>query len=328
MKVSELGEFGLLKRLQALVPGGQGVLVGIGDDAAVVQGSALELATTDSQVEGTHFTLETASPQDLGWKALAVNISDIAAMGGVPRYALVSLSLPPTCEVEWVLGVYRGLLESAKAYQVAIAGGDLHTAPIRAINVSLLGCLQGEAYLSRSASQVGDLIGVTGYLGGAAGGLRMLKQELKFNKEVEAYLRRAHWRPSPRVKEGQELLRLGVRAAIDISDGLMADLGHLCQMSGVGARVVAERVPIHPLLRQAFGAEALALALGGGEDYELLFTCPPSLMERVRESLDITVLGEMTGGETVEVADSKGRSLPLGKAGWEHFAPGNSKPQP
>jgi len=328
MKVSELGEFGLLKRLQALVPDGQGVLVGIGDDAAVVRGSALELATTDSQVEGTHFSLETAPPQDLGWKALAVNISDIAAMGGVPRYALVSLSLPPTCEVDWVLDVYRGLLKAAKAYQVAIVGGDLHTAPIRAINVSLLGCLQGEAYLSRSASRVGDLIGVTSYLGGSAGGLRMLKQGLKFNKEAEAYLRKALWRPSPRVKEGQELLRLGVRAAIDISDGLIADLGHLCQVSGVGAMVVAERAPIHPLLRQAFGAESLALALGGGEDYELLFTCPPPLMGKVRESLEITVLGEMIEGETVNVVDGKGRPLHLRKAGWEHFAAGNSKPQP
>ncbi len=328
MKVSDLGEFGLLERLQTLVPGGQGVLLGIGDDAAVLQGSALELATTDSLVEGTHFNLETASPHDLGWKALAVNISDIAAMGGVPRYALVSLSLPPTCEVDWVLGVYQGLLEGTKAYQVAIVGGDLHTAPLIAINVSLLGCLQGEAYLSRSASRAGDLIGVTGNLGGAAGGLRMLKQGLKFNKEVEAYLRRAHLRPSPRVKEGQELLRLGVRAAIDISDGLIADLGHLCQMSGVGARVVADRVPIHPLLHQAFGAEARELALGGGEDYELLFTCPPPLMEKVRESLDITVLGEMIEGEMVEVVDREGRPLPLRKAGWEHFAPGNNKPQP
>jgi thiamine-monophosphate kinase len=145
---------------------------------------------------------------------------------------------------------------------------------------------------------------------------------------VEAYLRRAHLRPSPRVKEGQELLRLGLRAAIDISDGLIADLGHLCEMSGAGARVAADRVPVHPLLRQAFGAEARELALGGGEDYELLFTCPCRLMEKVRESLNITVLGEMIEGEGVEVVDREGRPLPLRKAGWEHFAPGNNKPQP
>jgi len=328
MKVSELGEFGLLKRLEAMVPKGDGVVVGIGDDAAVLRCSALALATTDSLVQGTHFNLEATSPGDLGWKALAVNLSDIAAMGGAPRYALVSLSLPPTCEVDWVVAVYEGLLEAARAYKVSIVGGDLHTAPLIAINVTLLGSLQGDAYLSRSASRVGDMVAVTGHVGGSAGGLRMLKQGLKFNKEVETYLRRAHLRPSPRVREGQELLRLGVRAAIDVSDGLVADLGHICQMSGLGARVVADSVPVHPLLRQAFGAEARELALGGGEDYELLFTCPPALMETAIKSLGVTVLGEMIEGQGVAVVDMEGRPLPMTKAGWEHFAPGNSKPQP
>ena len=327
MKMSELGEFGLQERLAQIIPTGPGVVVGIGDDAAVFRADGLGLATTDSLVEGSHFSRAWASAEELGWKALAVNLSDIAAMGGVPRYALISLALPPDTEVEWVLELYEGLVEAAQLYQVAIVGGDLHRAPEVSINVTVLGTAQG-AYLLRSAARPGDLVGVTGHLGSSAGGLRMLRQGLSLDAEASAYLRQAHLRPRPRIGEGQALLRLGVKAAIDISDGLVADLGHLCRLSRVRARITTSYLPLHPLLKRAFPGQAIALALTGGEDYELLFTAPHEAMLRARKNLPVTVIGELREGEGVEVVDERGQPFPLEREGWEHFAPGNRQPQP
>lgn len=329
MKVSELGEFGLIEMVAKLtaeagVASARDIVLGIGDDAAAWRADkGLELATTDTLVQGVHFNCPPATWEELGWKALAVNISDIAAMGGSPKYALVTLGLPRDTEVEWVAQLYQGMAEIARQWGVAIVGGDMVRAQEVFITVALTGVAQ--KLMTRSAARLGDQIAVTGYLGASAAGLRMLSDGLVFDEKITSLLRNAHLKPIPRLAEGQTLVRCGVRAAIDISDGLIADLGHICEASRVGAHLWVDRVPIHPMVRAAFGDEALKITLAGGEDYELLFTAPARVVKAVRESLalPVTVIGEVVKGDgEVFLLSQKGRRLPWQRRGWDHFAAG------
>lgn len=301
--------------------------MGIGDDAAVWEASGgLQLATTDTLVQDVHFSFDTAKWEDLGWKVIAVNVSDIGAMGGVPQYALVTLALPPGVLVADIERLYDGILEAAQSYHVAVVGGDMVTAPVVVITVALWGYQEHGSPLTRSAARPGDLIAVTGCLGDSAGGLAVLKGEVCPVAGVASHLRRAHLRPVPRVMEGQTLARLGVKAAIDISDGLVADLGHVCQASKVSAMVHADRVPLSAQLRQVFGPKAIDLALFGGEDYELLFTAPEALIETARSQLycPVTVIGEIVAGEPgkVTLLDTDGNPVSWTRGGWDHFAAG------
>ena len=324
-----MGEFGLIDLLARIAPQGgpeHRMLVGIGDDAAAWRGDeSAVLATTDAMVEGVHFARGTPW-WELGWKALAVNLSDIAAMGGLPGYALVNLSLPGATEVEDVAQLYRGMAELANQFKVAIVGGNITSAPAVMIAITVIGRGLKEGLLRRSAAVPGDRIAVTGYLGSAAVGLRMLKDNLKLAPETVAFLRKAHLQPQPRIPEGQVLVKRGVRAAIDISDGLVADLGHLCAASKVGATVRVNAVPIHPLLKEAFGKDALRLALTGGEDYELLFTASERIVEQVKASLGadcpVTVIGEITEGTGVVLLGEDGKPYHIDNQGWDHFQKG------
>ena len=327
MKVSELGEFGLIQLLSDIALG-EGIdrqlLVDVGDDAAAWRSDASTvLATTDTMVQGVHFTAE-STWEEVGWKAVAINLSDIAAMGGMPQYALVSLSLPGDTEVDDVTQLYQGMAEIAKQFRVAIAGGNLSTAPLPVITVMVIGQASGEGILTRSAATPGDSIAVTGYLGSSAAGLKMLTRGLQFDSQATAFLRRAHLQPQPRIAEGQMLARQGVRAAIDISDGLMADLGHVCKASKVGARIRIDQLPVHPLVRANFPEDALGFAVAGGEDYELLFAAGGEVIERVQRMADcpVTVIGEMVKGEPGEMTliDKEGQPFQWDdKKGWEHF---------
>ena len=334
MKASELGEAGLINLIAGIVnstqdktvPSWQQLFMGIGDDAAAWYGdSSIQLATVDTLRQGVHFTLETMDWPDLGWKALAVNLSDIAAMGGLPRYALVSLALPEETELENVRELYRGIVELARRFGVAIIGGDTDRSPLVDISITVIGSTRGrdQPVLTRSAAKVGDKVAVTGYMGGAAGGLEMLTKHLQFDSKATDSLRQAFRRPYPRVEVGQILVDKGVRAAIDISDGLIADLNHICHKSCVGARIEVERVPIAPAVKANFGARALELALSGGEDYELLFTAGSEIIEQVKASTScpITVIGEIIadGENEVNLVDGHGRPVRLTKTGWEHF---------
>jgi thiamine-monophosphate kinase len=329
MKVSELGEFGLIDLLARIAPQGgpeHRMLVGIGDDAAAWRGDdSTVLATTDAMVEGVHFTRGTPW-WELGWKALAVNLSDIAAMGGMPAYALVDLSLPGDSEVEDVARLYRGMADLANQHKVAIVGGNITSAPVVMIAITVIGRGLKEGLLRRSAAVPGDRIAVTGCLGSAAVGLRMLKDNLKLAPETVAFLRKAHLQPQPRIPEGQALVKRGVRTAIDISDGLVADLGHLCAASKVGATVRVNAVPIHPLVKEAFGKDALRLALTGGEDYELLFTASERIIDDVKASLGadcpVTVIGEIGDGAGVVLLGEDGRPYHIDGHGWDHFQKG------
>jgi thiamine-monophosphate kinase len=333
MKVSELGEFGLIDLLTKMVSGvedkrttsWQELITGIGDDAAAWQGDAVtQLATVDSMIQDVHFSLGSTPWQDLGWKALAVNLSDIAAMGGAPRYALVSLALPEHTEVEDVTALYRGMIELAQSSGVAIIGGDISRAPLVIITITVLGNTGNNHVLTRSAATSGEHVAVTGHLGGAAAGLEMLTRQLQFDTETMNSLRNAFLHPYPRVAEGQLLAAQGVKAAIDISDGLISDLTHICRQSQVGARIEIDRVPIHPAAKASFGDKSLELALSGGEDYELLFTATTEVVNKVKSvtSCPITVIGETTADNVGEVTavDSEDKSFTLGKKGWEHFS--------
>jgi thiamine-monophosphate kinase len=323
MKVSELGEFGLIDLLAKMAAGkDERLLISIGDDAAAWQGDAsIQLSTVDSFIEGVHYPSGMVNWPELGGKALAVNLSDIAAMGGLPRYALVSLALPPQTELDDVTALYTSLLELARKYGVTIVGGDISDAPMVVINVTVLGSSPQKKILTRSTARPGELIAVTGYLGAATAGLEMLTKKLEFEAKVTAHLKQAFFHPTPRLVEGQLLLEQGVKTAIDISDGLLADLGQIGKASQVGARIDANRVPVAPKVKTAFGEKALELALTGGEDYELLFTAKAEVIARIKKaaSCPISAIGEITAGQGVTVVDRRGKPLELGRAGWEHL---------
>ena len=327
MRVSDVGEFGLIKLLSRTL-GQSGtraeLLVGIGDDAAAwTTPESVTLATTDSLVEGIHFPPQTPW-KELGWKALAINLSDIAAMGGLPKYALVALLIPADRQIADMVQLYEGIAEAAEEFNVTVAGGNVSRAPTLSVTIAVIGEGHRSGVLTRSAARPGDMIAVTGHLGASAAGQRMLAEKLQFDAETAQFLRKAHLHPQPRVTEGQLLATVGVRAAIDISDGLVSDMTHICEASHVGAHLNAPKLPIHPLTKAAFKDKALHLALSGGEDYELLFTADTETMKVLQQRTDcpITVIGEVVANESkgITIVDEKGDVLCWDQKGWDHFA--------
>jgi thiamine-monophosphate kinase len=331
MKLCETGEFGLIGLLSELIEKRQvnnsqarkNMAAGIGDDAAAwVNSRRMTLATTDCLVQDVHFRMGQTSWRDLGWKALAVNLSDIAAMGGVPEYALITLGLSENTRVEDVVELYEGVIELANRHGVAIAGGDTTNSATAFISLTVTGSAESNL-LRRSGARPGDLIALTGHTGMSSAGRHLIESKAS-GSENDLPLRQAFLRPVPRVEEGRLILEAGGRAAIDISDGLAADLGHVCRASKVGAVVRTADVPIHPSLKKAFPDRAMDLALGGGEDYELLFTAPNETIEKVkaRSKVPITVIGEITSTHpgAVSLLDAQGNDYPLKKSGWDHFA--------
>ncbi len=342
MLVKDIGEFGLIERLNRMVVGRRAaneslrafpLLVDTGDDTAVWEAGGrpdaetiYELFTTDTMVEGVHFTRQTTPWRELGWKAVASNISDVASMGGLPAYALITLGLPPETAVSHVEEMYRGILEIGEEYGMAVVGGDIVRSPAFFITTALTG-VSWRPPLLRSTARPGDAVAVSGWLGSSAGGLRLLLEGADVPVDGAEFLREAHRRPSPAVQAGQVLSQMGIETAMDVSDGLVDDLGKLCTASGVAALVNASDVPTHPLLRQQFPDGCLALALGGGEDYVLLFTGPPEIVERLVPQLGegsaiigtIVSPNELGGPGRVAVTDSTGRELSLSDGGWDHF---------
>ena len=337
MRLDELGEFGLIERIRGLAAGTDpSLVIGIGDDTAAIRPTPgqLLLATCDSLVEGRHFLRSQITAEQLGRRLAAVNLSDIGSMGGRPRWALVSLSLPPHTEVEFVEGVYRGLVAELARFGAVIAGGNLSGATELLLDLTLLGEAQPDQILRRDGARPGDMILVSGSLGASAAGRAALEAGLR-GPEV-APLIAAHLTPEPRVFAGQAIARSRLASAmLDVSDGLAQDLGHICDASRAGAVVEAARIPISSATRALAGQihlDPLKLALAGGEDYELLLTVP---LARAGE-MAIKVLAE-TGisltpcGRIVPAEDGRslqwpdGRREPLVAPGWQHFgAPGIS----
>ena len=327
----DLGEFGLIERLVARlgVPG-EGVLIGPGDDAAAVRSTATTLATADLLLEGVHFDLAFSSPADVGWKAMAANVSDIAAMGGVPRYALVSLGAPASTPAATLESLYEGLGECARAFGVSVVGGDTVSADVLIVSVALLGDAGPAGNVQRSGGRPGDVVCVTGTVGGAAAGLQLLRAA-NVDPEAVSLLARhpelasAHRRPMPRTREGQAAAAVGATAMIDVSDALAADLGHICDASNLGVELRASSVPVaegvDDVARWA-GLDAVDLALGGGDDYELVIALPAAQLSALSAALAptrVTPIGELGGSERV-VLGADGDRRPLAAAGWEHFS--------
>lgn len=338
MKVRELGEFGLIGRIAGFLPSPpEDVLVGIGDDVAVLRtsGSEVLLATCDAQVENVHFIRDRIEPYQLGRKTVAINVSDIAAMGGTPAWALVSLALPVDLDVGFVDGLYAGMQEQMALAGAAIVGGNLsRTRNELVIDLCLLGRAKPSHILLRKGAREGDLILVTGSLGDSRAGLEIvLRPELGISEGSRRVLVERHLTPQPRLAEGQGLARCGmVHAMVDVSDGLVADIGHICDASGVGAEIHEAELPISAACREAAlaaGGEAAHWALHGGEDYELLFTAAPGDVAEIQRTLEgetgmsCSAVGRIVAGlPEVRIVGAGGEKTAAGSGpgGWDHFA--------
>jgi thiamine-monophosphate kinase len=344
VKISELGEFGLIDRLaQAFAETGRpdSLLIGIGDDTAAWKASGVQLITTDTLIEGTHFSLRYWGWRDLGWNAVAVNASDIGAMGGTPEQALLTLALPPDAAVADLDELAAGLVQAGREYRTAIVGGDIVACDTLMVTLALIGTATTDAdgrplLMTRDGARAGDVIAVTGYLGDSAGGLRLLVDERAAEPEAAEHLKRAHLRHHPPVALGRAAARLGVRSAIDVSDGLLQDLGHVCRASGLGAVVRATGIPMSTALVSAFPGQALALACTGGEDYQLLLMAPGHTIQQVQRVSKgpVSIIGEMVADpeHRVRLLDATGQELslpstPAGRGsasggGWDHLREG------
>ena len=342
MKVSTVGEFALIERIRRTLPRPHEALLGIGDDCAALRPSAGKdlLLTTDLLVEGVDFTPQTMTPFRLGRKAMGVNLSDIAAMGGLPRAALVTLAIPPDEEIEFVDELYRGLLEEGARFGVEVIGGDVSASPALMISVTLTGEVEAGRAVTRSGAKPGERIWVTGRLGAAAAGLaalragcRLLGDQVEIPFDVSDPLREAiggtierHLCPLPRIREGRALAEAGAASAmIDLSDGLASDLVHLCRESGVSATIREDRIPIDQaasVTAQRFGQEPLALALQGGEDFELLFTSswdPDDIAAIFPDAGTVTVVGTVGhAGHECRLERQDGKTVEL-TGGYDHF---------
>ena len=296
------GELVAIEHLAALLGHAPSGEVWTGDDAAVLDGDASVLFATDMLVEGVHFDRAFSSLADIGWKALTTNLSDLAAMGGAPLAAVIAVAGASGADLE---GLYAGLVEASKTYHCPLVGGDLSDGPSLVVSVAVLGSTGGRVPTLRSNGRAGDRLYVTGPLGAAAAGLRLLRA----GAPCDAALARAHRRPTPRLAEGAVANRLGATAMLDLSDGLGVDLDRLARASGVGAAL--STVPVSE------GASEEE-ALGGGDDYELLFSAPPSVdvlgafgASGLRAPIAI---GELVG----EVSSRTLRGRPLDRVGFEH----------
>ncbi len=331
MKVSELGEFGLIDLLAKLIADGQShqppnprLYIGIGDDAAAWRIPAeIQLATVDAMVEGVHFQRDIGTCQELGWKALAINASDIAAMAGVPDYALVSLNLPDDTMVQDVRALYNGMLDLSNQLGMTLIGGNITSSPVMIISITVLGSGREDSFLRRSTARIGDVVAVTGRPGYAAAGYEMLTQGLSFSEDSTRRFRNAFLKPMPRIIEAQSLVKNGISTAIDLSDGLVADLGHICQASRVGAKINIDKLPLGKDLQQYFPERAVDLTLSGGESYELLFTGTPDAVAAAVAEINypIAVIGEIVEEHpgSVALVDGTGHLYNLEQTGWRHF---------
>jgi len=331
MLLSELGEFGFIDRIAARASGHPQVLVGIGDDAAVLDlgGPELTVVTTDAHFEGRHFSLEHMSPAEVGWRAGAAALSDIAAMGARPVAVFCSCALPADWPAERAEELLGGLRSAAESVSAVLAGGDMISNRQVALDVVVVGSVPRGQELLRSGARPGQVLAVTGTLGATGAALALLQAGgPDALTAAPGAVRERFVRPEPRIVAGRALAASGrVAAAMDISDGLVQDAGHIAGRSGVGITIEAARVPIAEGCADVagdLGADAIAWALTGGEDFELLIALdrdqvePLAAMAAVAE-IGLTVVGSIEEGEGVRVLDANGREMELPRGGWDHF---------
>jgi len=299
------------------------VRVGIGDDAAVLAVPAHhQLAvSTDTLVSGVHFP-EATEAADIGWKSLAVNLSDLAAMGATPAWATLALTLPSS-DRAWVENFCGGFASLAREFKLALVGGDTTQGPLT-ITVTVHGFVPNDMALLRNGARVGDFVFVTGTLGDAAGGLRLMGSDEPRTDLAQELVQRLN-RPTPRVAQGL-VLRGRARSCIDVSDGLLADLGHICTASGVGAEIDVDALPMSSTLSAGFSRDDRRnLQLSGGDDYELCFTASDDaatelLGDLARSGCGATRIGRIIEESGVRVVDAAGNAVAVARRGWEHFA--------
>jgi len=332
MKLRDIGEFGFIDRVAPLGQiRSEGVVKGIGDDCAVVSigGPDYLLVTTDLLIERVHFLLEWASPEVFGAKSLAVNLSDIAACGGRPLDAFISIAIPDRVALEWLDGFYRGMSDLARVFNVNLLGGDTSSSKSDLIiNVAVTGRVPREEVLFRHTANPGDLIVITGPLGESAAGLDILLRGGPIAEEWQRRLVAAHLETRPHMEEGRLLAASGgCTAAIDVSDGLSSDLRHLCEDSGVAAVVYEDEIPVSKPLAQAaalMGKEPLDYILGGGEDYVLLAGLKPTVAKDLLHlasdrGMHFFPIGEFIEGQGMELVGRDGTKQAFTPGGWDHF---------
>jgi len=327
--LKDIGELGLITKIRNWMATSCPELIrSIGDDVAVLDmGNKALLITTDILIEGIHFEKSWSNPFQLGRKAVAVNLSDIAAMGGRPRYFLISIGLPKHLPLSFVSLLYRGLKEEARRSQVGLIGGDTSLSQKIIINICLIGEGKKGDLLFRDGAKVGDDIYVSGTLGDSALGL-MILQDGNLQRKPKGLIKK-HLFPTPRIELGQALATKHLASAmIDLSDGLLSDARHILEESRVGAQIWEESIPISRLYRKwvrIYAKETYQIAMSGGEDYELLFTAPPNKRRRIislARSIDhpITLVGQiLPQKEGFHLVKKGGKKIPLNRLGYDHF---------
>jgi thiamine-monophosphate kinase len=334
LKIRDIGEFGFIRSIQEDCLLSQEKLVqGIGDDCAVLgpYNGNLLLLTTDLLIEDVHFILGQMPARDLGQKAVAVNLSDIAAMGGRARHLLVSLAAPQDMVLTALHDIYDGAKTICRRHKVNIIGGDTSSSPDRLmISVTAVGEVPEREILYRNGASPGDIVYVTGTLGDSVAGLGILRGEISASEKLASPLKRAHFLPVPRLAAGREVARSRLASAmIDLSDGLVSDLGHICEASGIGAHIRSAELPLSPQLRELAeeaGLDPISMALTGGEDYELLITVPKrnsrSFEDRFRkmENVSLFPIGEINEEKEIRIFHPDGSETPAPAGGFDHFS--------
>lgn len=320
--LGDVGEFGFIDRLSRLFPSSANVLEGIGDDCAVVQcGTEILLLASDISIEGRHFVRAWAAPEDIGYKAAVCTLSDMAAMGGVPEFALISFASDESATVEFLEGIARGIADAMERAGAVVVGGDMSSADGIVIDVAMAGRVVAGRYLTRKGARDGDVIAVTGALGASAAGLHAMQ-----NGHDSKFLRDAHFRPTPRLEEGRWFAgRDEVHAMIDVSDGAAQDTGHIAERSGVGIDIDSTSLPIGEETRdycEDHSVDPVGFACFGGEDFELALAIDGDSFESLRAAFmrrfttPLTRIGACTSGHTGVRIDG---AAP-GKAGFDHFS--------
>ncbi len=318
-----LDEFGLIdKFFSRLSAAGKGEILGVGDDAAILQlppGEQL-VTSVDTMVSGVHFP-EDAAPGDIASRLLRVNLSDMAAMGANPRWFTLALTLPEI-SADWLQSFSDVLAQDALSFKCSLIGGDTTAGPLT-VSLNMMGTVPAGEALLRSGAQPGDAIYVTGTLGDGAAALAVINGQIEKTVDDREYLLGRFYRPTPRLLEGRRLRGLA-SAAIDISDGLLADLGHIAAASGVAAEVMASQLPLSTAIASVDRQQALAWALTGGDDYELCFTVPSSHIDQLDDmircgDLEATRIGRIIEGSGVVCLDEQGDALAINQRGYQHF---------
>jgi len=331
MKLNEIGEFGFIDRIsKKLMKYNNNLVIGIGDDCSVfkLKEDSYGLITTDLLIENVHFLLNKITPEDLGYKSLAVNLSDIAAMGGTPVDAYISIAVPENITVEYLDKFYKSIANLSEKYKINIAGGDTtHSKKDLVISITVFGT--SNKPVLRKGANIGDKIYLTGYVGDSPAGLFIMLNDFHTDRKTEEYLIKAHNRPEPMVNEGKFLASSNsITSMIDLSDGIASDLNHICKYSRTGAVLFENMIPLSTEFQEFLkytSQENFILSLTGGEDYQLLFTVNPGKSDLLEKEFEnkfkkkIYYIGEIVEGSKIFLEQENGKKRILTKRGYDHF---------